>query len=90
MRSFFVGYRSSLQEVLCKRDVVTNLAKFTGKHMCKILFLIKKESGAGASCEFCEISKNNFSYRTPPVAVSAYYQKLSEEQQIFLKQSSTV
>ena len=22
------------------------------------------------SCEFCEISKNNFSYRTPPVAAS--------------------
>ena len=24
------------------------------------------------SCEFCEISKNTFSYRTPPVAVSEY------------------
>ena len=23
------------------------------------------------SCEFCEISKNTFSYRTPPVAASA-------------------
>ena len=23
-------------------------------------------------CEFCEISKNTFSYRTPPVAASAY------------------
>ena len=53
--------------------------------------VIKKETLAQVfSYEFCEISKNNFSYRTPPVAVSAYYQKLSEEQQIFLKQSSTV
>ena len=24
------------------------------------------------SCEFCEISKNTFSYRTPPVAASVY------------------
>ena len=25
------------------------------------------------SCEFCEISKNTFSYRTPPVAASVDY-----------------
>ena len=24
------------------------------------------------SCEFCEISKNTFSYRTPPVAASVF------------------
>ena len=24
------------------------------------------------SCKFCEISKNTFSYRTPPAAVSAF------------------
>ena len=24
------------------------------------------------SCQFCEISKNTFSYRTPPVAASVY------------------
>ena len=33
---------------------------------------MKKETLAHVfSCEFCEISKNTFSYRTPPVAASA-------------------
>ena len=27
------------------------------------------------SCEFCEISKNTFSYRTPLVAASGFYYK---------------
>ena len=32
---------------------------------------IKKETLAQVfSCEFCEISKNTFSFRTPPVAAS--------------------
>ena len=34
---------------------------------------IKKETPAQViSCEFCEISKNTFSYRTPPVAASVF------------------
>ena len=34
---------------------------------------IKKETLAQVfSCEFCEISKNTFSYRTPPVAASDF------------------
>ena len=34
---------------------------------------IKKETPAQVfSCEFCEISKNTFSYRTPPVAASEH------------------
>ena len=33
--------------------------------------LLKKETLAQVfSCEFCEISKNTFSYRTPPMAAS--------------------
>ena len=38
-----------------KKGVLRNFAKFAGKYLY--------------SCEFCEISKNTFSYRTPPVAV---------------------
>ena len=35
---------------------------------------IKRESLARVfSCEFCEISKNTFFYRTPPVAASILY-----------------
>ena len=35
---------------------------------------IKKETLAQVfSCELCEIYKNTFSYRTPPVAASVYF-----------------
>ena len=48
--------RSSRPEVFCKKGVLRNFAKFTGKQVF--------------SCEFWEISKNSFSCRTPPVAAS--------------------
>ena len=73
--------RSSLPEVFCKKGVLRNFAKFTGKHLCQSLFFnkvagaacnfIKKETLTQVfSCEFCEISKNTFSQRTPLVAAS--------------------
>ena len=34
-------YRSSRPEVFCKKGVLTNFVKFTGKHPCQSLFLIK-------------------------------------------------
>ena len=64
--------RSSRPEVFCKRGVLSNFTKFTGKHLCQSLFLnkfpglrpatlLKKETLAQVySCEFCEISKNTF------------------------------
>ena len=61
----------------------SNLEVFTlGCSAKKSLFLIKllacnfieKESLAQLfPCEFCEISNNNFPYRTPPVAASGNY-----------------
>ena len=33
--------RSSRPEVFCKKGVVRNFAKFTGKHMCQSLFFNK-------------------------------------------------
>ena len=56
--------RSSRQEVFCKKGVLINLTKITGKHKCQSLFLInfnfiKKETQAQMfSCDFCEIFKN--------------------------------
>ena len=42
---------------------------------------VKKEALAQVfSCEFCEISKNTFSYRTPPVAVSVFNNTYFEDQ----------
>ena len=76
--------RSSRPEVFCKRGVLRNLVKFTGKHLRQSLFfnkiaglrpatLAKKETLTQVlSCEFCEISKNTFSYRTPLVAASIF------------------
>ena len=76
----YLTTRSSRPDVFCKKGVLRNFAKFTGKHLCQSLFFncrleacnfIKKESLAQAfSCEFCEISKYNFLHRTPLVAAS--------------------
>ena len=63
--------RSSCPEVFCKKGVLTNFTKFTGKHLCQSLFfnkvsdlrpaaLFKKSMAQVFSCEFCEISKNTF------------------------------
>ena len=71
--SFFEIYRSRRPEVFCKKGVLRNFAKFTGKHLCQRLFFIKKKTLAQVfSCEFCEISKNTFSYRAPLVAASKF------------------
>ena len=45
------------------------------KISAKASFLVKLQASAEIlpqvfSCEFCEISKNTFSYKTPPVAAS--------------------
>ena len=93
--SFFLlmSIRSSRPDVFYKKGVLRNFAKLTGKHLCQSLFfnkvvglacnLIKEETLAQVfSCGFCEISKNTFSFRTPPVAasrvsLSLYCQKCS-------------
>ena len=65
----------NLTEAVVRRCSVEKV-KFTGKHLCQSLFFkacnfIKKETLKQVfSCEFCEISKSNFFYRTPPMAAS--------------------
>ena len=71
-----------------KKGVLRNFAKFKGKHLCQCLFFnkvagvcnfIKKESLAQVfSCEFCKISKNTFSYRTPLVAASINHDEICQ------------
>ena len=70
------------QRCSVKKGVPRNFEKFTGTHLCQSLFFnkvaglrsatfFKKEALAQVfSCEFCEISKNTFSYRTHPVSAS--------------------
>ena len=36
-----ITFRSSRPEVFCKKGVLRNFAKFTGKHMCQSLFFNK-------------------------------------------------
>ena len=63
--------RSSHQRGSVRKGDLGNFAKFRGKHLCQSLFFnkvaglkpsisLKKRSGTGVSCKFCEISKNNF------------------------------
>ena len=70
--------------MLCKKGVLRNFVKFTGKHLCQSLLfnkvagprpatLLKKETLAQVlSYGFYEISKNTFFYRTPLVAASKF------------------
>ena len=63
-----------------KIGVLKNFAIFSGKHLCWSPFLINKPEGLQryqketptqvCSCEYCEIFKNSFFYRTPLVAAS--------------------
>ena len=57
-------YKSGRPKVFCKKVVLRNFAKFTGKHLCQSLFL-NKVAGLRP-----EISKKTFFYRTPLVAAS--------------------
>ena len=64
-----------------EKGVLRNFSKFTQNHLCQSLFFnkvagsacnfMKKETLAQVfSCEFSEISKNTFFYRTTLVAAS--------------------
>ena len=65
-------FRSSHPDVFCKKYVLRNFTKFTGKYRKpETCNFIKKETLAQVfSCEFCKISKNTFYYKTPLVAAS--------------------
>ena len=59
-------FRSSRPEVFCKKGVLRNFSKFRGKHLWTCNFIKKENQAQVFSCEFCEISKSTFCYRTPP------------------------
>ena len=62
--------------MFCKRGVLKNFAKFTGKHqyqrkMPEACNFTKTETLTQLfSCEFCETFQNTFFYKTPPMAAS--------------------
>ena len=63
----FFTARSSRKEVFCKKGVLGNFAKFTGKHLCQSIFFNKV---ADLRTQVRKISKNTFFYRTPLVTAS--------------------
>ena len=76
-----MAFRSSRPEVFCKKCVLRNFAKFTGKHLCQENTFFNKGVGLRLAtkkktlaqvfpCEFCEILKNNFYCKTAGLAAS--------------------
>ena len=75
--------KRSCPEMFSKKGVIRNFTKFTGKLLCQSLFFNKvsglkpyQKNEALAqvfSREFCEITKNTTSYKTPAVATSGKY-----------------
>ena len=63
-----VRCRNSRSELFCKKGVLRNFTKFTGKHLCQSLFFNKV---AG------QISKNTFLHRTPLMASSVLLSRLN-------------
>ena len=59
---------SSRREVFFKKNVLRNFTKFPGKHLCQSDFIKKETLAQVFFSEFCEISKNIFFNRKPPVA----------------------
>ena len=89
MSSFIATFsrlkRRSRRELFCKKGVLKNFAKCTGKHIChKLCFLMKLHARPVTlfkkckkvtltqvfSFEFCKYFKNTFFYRTPLEAAS--------------------
>ena len=77
-------YRSSRPEVFCRKGVLRNFAKFTGKHLYQNLYYNKAVGLRAATlftlaqvffCEFCEISKKTLFHRTLLVASSVIITK---------------
>ena len=63
--------RSSRCQIFFKLGILKNFAIFTRKHLRWSLFLIKLQAFTLTqvfSCQYCEMFKNSFSYRTSTVA----------------------
>ena len=56
-----------------RKKVFLEISEIWQENTCASNFIKKETLKQVFSCEFCEISKNTFSYRTPPVAASVFY-----------------
>ena len=55
------------------KKVLLEISQNSQENTCARVFIKKETLAQVLSCEFCEICKNTSSYRTSPVAVSAYF-----------------
>ena len=55
--------------MFCKKVILRNFAKLTGKHLCQRLFF-NKVAGTGFPVNFCEIFKNTFFTEHLPTTAS--------------------
>ena len=67
---------SSHLQLFFKMGVLKHLAIFTGKHLRWNLLLINEASTQVFSCEYCDIFKSSFLYRTTLVAASGDVSKI--------------
>ena len=67
--------RSSRPEAFCKKSALRKIYLLLAKFIKKFNFIKKETLPQLFSCEFCGISKNTFSYRTPLAAASVYSNK---------------
>ena len=65
-----IHYRSSHQRCSVKK-MFLKISQNSPENTCACNFITKETLAQVFFCKFCEISKNTFSYRTPPVAASA-------------------
>ena len=89
----FKDEQKQASRIVCKKGVLRNFTKFTGKHLCQGLFfnkveglspatLLKKRLAQVFSFEFCEISEKPFFIE------HLWWLLLDEGSQEFLKQHS--
>ena len=81
-----IGHTRSSHEKFSVKKVLLEISQNSQENTCVgVSFLIKLQgsglqlykkgdSGTGAFLEFCDISQNTYSYRTPLVAASLTYQ----------------
>ena len=73
LKIFRSEYLEAVDQRCSVKKVFLNISQSSQEKTCaRVFFLLKKRLVQVLSSEFCDISKNTFSYRTPPVAASKY------------------
>ena len=67
----FVNNSEAVTRRCSLKKVFWEILQISQENTCARVSFIKKETlGQVFSCEFCQTSKNTFSYRTPPLGAS--------------------